>query len=95
MRGVGGACKHIHHTLLNSTRVWGLAASVLKPRSPKNSWVPLRTPLRSYTCHHLPTILLMLEEWGREKGETNKKQTTRGRTSLAILYSKHWGMLRR
>jgi hypothetical protein len=69
MRGVGAACKCIHHPLVHSVMVRGLAASVLKLRGPENNQVPLCTPMFA----RIPVVTFLpssscLKKGGEKKG---------------------------
>jgi hypothetical protein len=89
-------CKRIQHPLLHFAKARCLTASAVTPRGHENQRLPLSTPTSSrITSRHLPIVLLTPEERERRKGEKSKRDKTRDRTSLAALYSTHWGRLRR
>jgi hypothetical protein len=94
MQGVGEACKRIQYPLLHFAKIHCLTASPVTPWGTENKWLPLQTPM-SYriTSHRLTVVLLAREERESRKGEKSKRQKTRDRTSLAALYSTHWGRL--
>jgi hypothetical protein len=93
MRGVGGACKHMQCPLLHSAKVYGLATSVSTPQGPENNWVPLHTPASAcIPIVAFPSCSSRMKKWGEQKKDKEvKKGKTWDRTSLAALYSMHWG----
>jgi hypothetical protein len=82
--------------LLHSAKACCLIASTVTPRIPEDKQMPLHTLSSSrITSRCLPIISLTPGERERKGAKKQKGKRIRDRTSLASLYSTHWGWLRR
>jgi hypothetical protein len=85
-----GACKHILCPLLSFARARASSPWLLIPWGLEVT----QTYLRTLASAHLSTVVLPPSSWYLQISETEQtmKERVTGRTSLAVLYSRHLGM---